>query len=67
LTGFQGSIRFDPSRPDGQPRRVLDVSRAKSSFGFEASTAFEDGLRRTIEWYRTTRLHAADRNPADAA
>jgi GDP-L-fucose synthase len=55
LTGFKGSIRFDPSRPDGQPRRVLDVSRARSSFGFEASTPFEDGLRRTIDWYRAKR------------
>jgi GDP-L-fucose synthase len=67
LTGFQGSIRFDPSRPDGQPRRVLDVSRARSAFGFEAKTPFEDGLRRTIAWYRTTRLHPANQHPADAA
>jgi GDP-L-fucose synthase len=67
LTGFQGSIRFDPSRPDGQPRRVLDVSRARSAFGFEAKTPFEDGLRRTIAWYRTTRLDPANQNPADAA
>jgi GDP-L-fucose synthase len=67
LTGFQGSIRFDPSRPDGQPRRVLDVSRARSAFGFEAKTPFEDGLRRTIAWYRTNRLDPANQNPADAA
>jgi len=65
LTGFKGSLRFDPSRPDGQPRRVLDVSRARNSFGFEASTPFEDGLRRTIAWYRSTRSHA--QTPADIA
>jgi GDP-L-fucose synthase len=54
LTGFNGTIRFDPSRPDGQPRRVLDVSRARNAFGFEAHTALQDGLQRTIDWYRAT-------------
>lgn len=51
LTGFQGEIRWDPSHPDGQPRRCLDVSKAKACFGFEARTAFDDGLRETIDWY----------------
>lgn len=51
LTRFAGDIRWDPSRPDGQPRRVLDTSRAREQFGFEATTGFEDGLRRTIDWY----------------
>jgi GDP-L-fucose synthase len=55
LTGFGGEIRWDPSKPDGQPRRCLDVSRAKARFGFEAKTPFEEGLRQTIEWYRGRR------------
>jgi GDP-L-fucose synthase len=52
LTGFAGRIVWDPTKPDGQPRRRLDVSRAEKHFGFRAKTGFEDGLRRTIEWYR---------------
>jgi GDP-L-fucose synthase len=52
LTGFTGEIRWDPSKPDGQPRRALDTSRARDGFGFVASTPFEDGLRAAIEWYR---------------
>jgi GDP-L-fucose synthase len=52
LTGFKGDIAWDASKPDGQPRRCLDVSRAQHEFGFKASTDFEAGLRRTIEWYR---------------
>ena len=52
LTGFDGRIAWDPTKPDGQPRRRLDVSRAERHFGFRAKTSFEDGLRRTIEWYR---------------
>jgi GDP-L-fucose synthase len=52
LTGFQGEIRWDASKPDGQPRRCLDVSRAKNEFGFVPTVALKDGLRRTIEWYR---------------
>ena len=51
LTGFDGEFRWDPSKPDGQPRRALDTSRARQEFGFAASTSFEDGLRRTIDWY----------------
>ncbi|MGD0409374.1 MAG: GDP-L-fucose synthase [Candidatus Limnocylindrales bacterium] len=52
LTGFSGEIRWDPSKPDGQPRRALDTSRAREAFGFTSSTSFEDGLRATIEGYR---------------
>jgi GDP-L-fucose synthase len=52
ITGFKGEIRWDNSKPDGQPRRRLDVSRAKKYFGFEAKTSFEDGLKETIKWYR---------------
>ena len=55
LTGFKGEIRWDSSRPDGQPRRCLDVSRAKELFGFEAKMDFDEGLKATIEWYRKTR------------
>ncbi len=52
LTGFEGEIRWDTSKPDGQPRRCLDTSRAKKLFGFEAKTPFDVGLKNTIEWYR---------------
>ena len=52
LTGFRGRIAWDASKPDGQPRRMLDTSRAATAFGFAAKTPFEEGLRRTIEWYR---------------
>jgi hypothetical protein len=62
LTGFGGKIRWDPSRPDGQPRRALDTTRAREAFNFVASTPFEDGLRTTIEWYdRTRRLQEQPR------
>ncbi len=53
LTGFEGKIVWDSSKPDGQPRRMLDTSRAVTAFGFVAKTPFEDGLRKTIEWYRS--------------
>ncbi|MBN1972917.1 MAG: GDP-L-fucose synthase [Sedimentisphaerales bacterium] len=52
LTGFKGEIRWDSSKPDGQPRRKLDVSKAKKYFGFEAKTTFDEGLKATIDWYR---------------
>ena len=55
LTGFGGEIRWDPTKPDGQPRRRLDTSRAKEKFGFTAKTDFETGLKKTIEWYRANR------------
>lgn len=55
LTGFRGQIRWDPSKPDGQPRRCLDVTKAEREFGFRARTPFEEGLRRTIEWYERHR------------
>ncbi len=57
LTGFEGEIRWDTGKPNGQPRRKLDTSRAKERFGFEAKTNFEAGLRRTIEWYADERAH----------
>ncbi len=52
LTGFSGKINWDTTKPDGQPRRMLDTSRAFSEFGFRAKTHFEDGLKATIKWYR---------------
>jgi len=55
LAGFEGEIEWDISKPDGQPRRRLDTSKAKVEFGFEARTDFREGLRRTIEWYRGER------------
>ena len=55
LTGFRGEVRWDATKPDGQPRRALDTSRARERFGFEAKTGFEDGLRRTIAWYEAQR------------
>ncbi len=53
LTGFRGEIIWDQTKPDGQPRRCLDVSRAQREFGFRASTDFVEGLKRTIAWYLT--------------
>jgi GDP-L-fucose synthase len=58
LTGFGGEIRWDRSKPDGQPRRALDTSRAREGFGFTAGTPFEDGLRATIAWYEASRTEA---------
>ena len=52
LTGFEGKLVWDMSKPNGQPRRGLDVSRAEALFGFRANTPFEEGLRRTIAWYQ---------------
>jgi GDP-L-fucose synthase len=51
MTGFEGEIRWQPSRPDGQPKRQLDTTRAFERFGFRAQTSLEDGLRKTIDWY----------------
>jgi GDP-L-fucose synthase len=59
LTAFDGEIEWDSSQPNGQPRRQLDVSRARDSFGFEASTPLREGLERTIAWYRERALSAA--------
>jgi GDP-L-fucose synthase len=55
LTGFTGELIWDISKPNGQPRRVLDTTRAAQYFGFRAQTNFEEGLRKTIEWYRENR------------
>jgi len=58
-TGYEGEVRWDASQPDGQPRRALDVSRARSRLGFEARVSFKEGLRRTIAWYEAERGVAA--------
>jgi GDP-L-fucose synthase len=55
LANFQGKITWDSTKPDGQPRRCLDVSRAKQEFGFVAETPFEEGLKKTIAWYEANR------------
>lgn len=49
--GYSGKIVWDRTKPDGQPRRCLDVTRAKEQFGFEATTSFDDGIKRTVDWY----------------
>ena len=59
LAGFEGKTVWDESRPDGQPKRYLDVSRARDLVGFEAETPLEDGLRRTIESFRAAELATA--------
>ncbi len=55
LTGFDGEIWWDSSKPDGQPRRCLDVSKARECFGFRAKTPFDQGLKKTIDWYQRHR------------
>lgn len=55
LTGFEGAIVWDSSKPDGQPRRSLDTTKAERSFGFQAKTSFEEGLTRTVRWYQRER------------
>jgi GDP-L-fucose synthase len=55
LTGFKGEIVWDTSKPDGQPRRMLDTSKAEKEFGFKARTSLEEGLKKAIEWYLSTR------------
>ena len=55
ICGFQGEIAWDPTRPNGQPRRMLDTSRALERFGWQAKTRFEDGLRETVAWYERER------------
>jgi GDP-L-fucose synthase len=52
LTGYEGTIVWDSSKPDGQPRRCLDTTKAKKEFGFEAKTDFREGLKKTVEWFR---------------
>ena len=55
LTGFKGRLVWDTTKPDGQPRRCLETTRAEQAFGFQARTNFREGLQRTITWYRQRR------------
>jgi GDP-L-fucose synthase len=64
LVGFEGRLAWDPSKPDGQPRRALDTSRARELFGFTATTPLEEGLERTIAWYRE---HSAETSASATA
>ncbi len=57
LTGYEGKVVWDTSRPNGQPRRCLDVSKAKEAFGFQARVSLDDGLRRTIDWFMENQPH----------
>jgi len=66
ITGYQGRLVWDPSQPDGQPRRRLDTSRAAERFDFRAGTSFREGLRRTVDWYETHRA-GHDHEALDAA
>jgi GDP-L-fucose synthase len=59
MTGFAGRICWDAGKPDGQPRRCLDTSRAKASLGWVSTTPLDEGLRRTVEWYRENRSQPA--------
>jgi len=64
LCGFRGEIRWDATKPDGQPRRCLDTERAARLLGWRAHVGFEEGLTRTIEWYRANRGHRASHDPS---
>ena len=64
LTGFAGEIVWDTTQPNGQPRRCLDVTRARERFGFEARTPFEQGLQKTYAWYMDNRELADRPHPA---
>jgi GDP-L-fucose synthase len=57
IVGFKGKVRWDTSKPDGQPRRCLDVTMAEREIGFRAKTSFKDGLKKTIDWYRENLLN----------
>jgi len=57
LTGFRGKVRWDATKPDGQPRRCLDTAKANELMGWEARTTFEDGLRQTIDWFEANRAN----------
>ena len=56
MTGFKGKVVWDTTKPDGQPRRCLDTTKAGKEFGFKAKMTFEEGLKKTIEWYKKERL-----------
>jgi len=66
LCGFEGAIEWDAARPDGQPRRAVDASRARERLGWMARTDLDEGLRRTVEWYRCNREHRSGYDPSAA-
>jgi GDP-L-fucose synthase len=57
--GYTGPIEWDTSQPNGQPRRCLEVSRARECFGFEAKVPFDEGIQRTVEWWENVGRHKA--------
>ena len=61
LVGFEGEVRWDTTKPDGQPRRGVDGSRARDQFGFNAGTTFDEGLRQTLDWFLANRQEAEAR------
>jgi len=63
VTGFRGRICWDASKPEGQSRRVFDMTKARNELGFEARTTLADGLRRTVDWYKANRRTARNREP----
>ncbi|MBI3865246.1 MAG: GDP-L-fucose synthase [Planctomycetia bacterium] len=67
LSGFEGEIRWDSTKPDGQPRRCLDTTRAEREFGFNATTPFRDGLIETLAWFERNRDDAGAEQPAESA
>jgi len=60
--GFEGRIRWDASKPDGQPRRSLDTSRALERLGWQAETPFDEGLAKTVAWYRESLVASGSRS-----
>ena len=62
ISRFEGEIVWDPSKPDGQPRRCLDVSRAKNAIGFTARTTLEAGLKKTIDWFEAHQHELTERD-----
>jgi GDP-L-fucose synthase len=56
IVGYDGEVVWDHTRPDGQPRRALDTNRARTEFGFQATTGFREGLERTVRWYEQARI-----------
>jgi GDP-L-fucose synthase len=59
LTKFKGKIIWDKTKPDGQPRRCLDTTRARKEFGFDSKVSFETGLKKTIAWYKLTKQNSS--------
>ena len=65
IVGYKGELRWDTSKPNGQPRRNVDVSRAKERFGFRAQTSFETGVKEVVDWYLAHRKTAEGTSQRD--